>query len=173
MHTAAIDYLLEYEAHTPSHFLFNIEAAFHDGHTLLEERLTITPSVKVRTFRDNQNGNRFIRLDAPKGMLSVNYHAKIELTPVAIPLHLDETLVSNVPDDVLRCLMPSCCCESYLLGRAGQQLFGHLPRGLSRVRAIESWLCESIDYLPGFSDAAPRRKTCLCSVWAFAATLRT
>ena len=100
MHTATIDSLLEYEVYTPSHFLFNIEAAFHDGHTILEERLSITPSVKVRTFRDERNGNRFVRLDAPKGVLSVNYHAKIELTPMAVPLHLDETPVSNVPDDV-------------------------------------------------------------------------
>ena len=153
MHTATIDSLLEYEVLTPSHFLFNIEAAFHDGHTILEERLTITPSVKVRTFRDDRNGNRFVRLDAPKGMLSLNYHAKIELVPLAVPLHLDETLVSNVPDDVLHYLMPSRYCESHLLGRAAQQLFGHLPRGLVRVRAIESWLYESIDYLPGFSDA--------------------
>ena len=153
MHNATIDTLLEYEVYSPSHFWFNIEAAFCGGHTVLEERLTITPSVKVRTFRDERNGNRFVRLDAPKGVLSVNYHAKIELTPVAVPLHLLEAAVSNVPDDVLRYLMPSRYCESDVLGRAAQQLFGHLPKGLSRVRAIEAWLYESVDYLPGFSDA--------------------
>ena len=153
MYNATLDALLEYEVHSASHFWFNIEAAFCDGHTVLEERLTITPSVKVRTFRDERNGNRFVRLDAPKGVLSVNYHAKIELTPVTVPLHLAEAAVSNVPDDALRYLMPSRYCESDMLSRAAQQLFGHLPRGLSRVRAIESWLYESIDYLPGFSDA--------------------
>ena len=153
MYNATLDALLEYEVHSASHFWFNIEAAFCDGHTVLEERLTITPSVKVRTFRDERNGNRFVRLDAPKGVLSVNYHAKIELTPVTVPLHLAEAAVSNVPDDALRYLMPSRHCESDMLSRAAQQLFGHLPRGLSRVRAIESWLYESIDYLPGFSDA--------------------
>ena len=153
MYNATLDALLEYEVYSASHFWFNIEAAFCDGHTVLEERLTITPSVKVRTFRDERNGNRFVRLDAPKGVLSVNYHAKIELTPVTVPLHLAEAAVSNVPDDALRYLMPSRYCESDMLSRAAQQLFGHLPRGLSRVRAIESWLYESIDYLPGFIDA--------------------
>ena len=153
MYNATLDALLEYEVYSASHFWFNIEAAFCDGHTVLEERLTITPSVKVRTFRDERNGNRFVRLDAPKGVLSVNYHAKIELTPVTVPLHLAEAAVSNVPDDALRYLMPSRYCESDMLSRAAHQLFGHLPRGLSRVRAIESWLYESIDYLPGFSDA--------------------
>lgn len=153
MHTAIIDSLLEYDVTHPAHFLFNIEAAFHDGQHIVEERLSITPSVKVRTFRDERNGNRFVRLDAPKGVLSVSYHAKIEIAPIAVPLHLDETPVSAVPDDALHYLMPSRYCESDVLSRAAQQLFGHLPKGLSRVRAIEAWLHEFIHYLPGFSNS--------------------
>ena len=153
MHTAIIDSLLEYDVTHPAHFLFNIEAAFHDGHHILEERLSITPSVKVRTFRDERNGNRFVRLDAPRGVLSVNYHAKVEIAPVTVPLHLDEAPVSAVPDDVLRYLMPSRYCESDVLSRAAQQVFGHLPKGLSRVKAIESWLHEFIHYIPGFSKS--------------------
>ena len=153
MHTAIIDSLLEYDVTHPAHFLFNIEAAFHDGHHILEERLSITPSVKVRTFRDDRNGNRFVRLDAPKGVLSINYHAKIEISPIVVPLHLDETPLSTVPDDVLHYLMPSRYCESDVLSRAAQQLFGHLPKGLSRVKAIESWLHEFIQYTPGFSNS--------------------
>jgi transglutaminase-like putative cysteine protease len=153
MHTAIIDCLLEYDVTHPAHFLFNIEAAFHAGHHILEERLSITPSVKVRTFRDERNGNRFVRLDAPKGGLWVNYHAKIEISPIAVPLHLGETAVSAVPDDVMHYLLPSRYCESDVLSRAAQQLFGHLPTGLSRVRAIESWLHEFIYYMPGFSNS--------------------
>ena len=153
MHTAIIDSLLEYDVTHPAHFLFNIEAAFHDGHHILEERLSITPSVKVRTFRDDRNGNRFVRLDAPKGVLSINYHAKIDISPIVVPLHLDETPLSTVPDDVLHYLMPSRYCESDVLSRAAQQLFGHLPKGLSRVKAIESWLHEFIQYTPGFSNS--------------------
>ena len=153
MHTALIESLLEYEVSSPSHFLFNIETAFHDGHHVVEERLTITPSMKVRNFCDERSGNRFIRLDAPKGILSINYRAQVELRPVAVPLHLDETPVTGVPDDVLRYLMPSRYCESDVMSRAAQQLFGQLPPGIGRVRAIESWIHESITYLPGFSDS--------------------
>ena len=153
MHTASIDLQLDYEITHPAHFLFNIEAAFDEGHRVVSERLSITPSVKVRTFFDERNGNRFVRLDAPKGQLSVNYHANVELITVPVPLHLDEALVSAVPDDVLRYLMPSRYCESDILSRAAQQLFGDLPHGLSRVRAIESWIHDSIYYLPGFSNS--------------------
>ena len=153
MHTASIDLQLDYEITHPAHFLFNIEAAFDEGHRVVSERLSITPSVKVRTFFDERNGNRFVRLDAPKGQLSVNYHANVELITVPVPLHLDEALVTAVPDDVLRYLMPSRYCESDILSRAAQQLFGDLPHGLSRVRAIESWIHDSIYYLPGFSNS--------------------
>ena len=153
MHTATIDLLLDYEVTHPAHFLFHIEAAFHDAHQTVEERLSITPSMKVRTFCDERNGNRFVRLDAPKGVLSVNYRAKVEISPRPQALHLDESPVTSVPDDVLRYLMPSRYCESDVMSRAAQQLFGHLPQGVSRVRAIESWLHESIYYLPGFSNS--------------------
>ena len=153
MHTATIDLQLDYEVTHPAHFLFNIEAAFHDGHRVVSERLSITPSVKVRTFSDERTGNRFVRLDAPKGILSVNYNAQVELMAHPTPLQLDEALVTAVPDDVLRYLMPSRYCESDILSRAAQQLFGDLPRGLSRVRAIESWIHDSIYYLPGFSNS--------------------
>ena len=153
MHTSSIDLQLDYEVTHPAHFLFNIEAAFDKGHRVLSERLSIMPSVKVRTFSDKRTGNRFVRLDAPKGILSVNYNAQVELIANPPPLHLDEALVTAVPDDVLRYLMPSRYCESDILSRASQQLFGHLPRGLSRVKAIEDWIHDSIYYLPGFSNS--------------------
>jgi transglutaminase-like putative cysteine protease len=153
MHTSLVDCLLEYEVSSPAHFLLNIGAAFHAGHEVVEERLTITPSMKVRHFSDERSGNRFIRLDAPKGVLSVNYHARVQLHPVTQPLHLDETPVSALPDDVLHYLMPSRYCESDSLRRVAQQLFGHLPPGMGRVRAVESWIHESIEYQPGFTQS--------------------
>jgi transglutaminase-like putative cysteine protease len=153
MHTATVDLLLDYEVTHPAHFLFHVETAFHDSNRILEERLTITPSMKVRTFCDERNGNRFVRLDAPKGVLSINYRASIELVGARIPLHLEEAAVTSVPDDVLRYLMPSRYCESDVMSRVAQQLFGHLSPGLSRVRAVESWIHESILYLPGFSNS--------------------
>ena len=157
MHTTLIDLALDYDITSPAHFLFNIEAAFHEGQRVVEERLTITPSVKVRHFSDegegNRDGNRFFRLDAPKGRLSINYHATVEINPVPVPLHLDESPVSQVPDDVLRYLLPSRYCESDIMSRAAQQLFGRLPSGLSRVRAVEQWIHDSIYYLPGFSNS--------------------
>lgn len=153
MHTSTIDLQLDYEVTHPAHFLFHIESAFHDSHNIVEERLTITPSMKVRHFSDDRSGNRFVRLDAARGVLSINYHAKVELNPLPVPPLLEETPVTAVPDDVLRYLMPSRYCESDSMGRVAQQLFGQLPHGMGRVQAIEAWIHQSIDYLPGFSNS--------------------
>lgn len=153
MHTATIDCLLDYDVAGPTHFCFNIETSFHDAHRVVEERLTVTPSVKVRHFCDARSGNRFFRLDAPRGLLSVNYHAQVELHHAPVSLHLEEAPVTAVPDETMRYLMPSRYCESDVMSRAAQQLFGHLSPGLSRVCAIESWIHESIHYLPGFSNS--------------------
>ena len=151
MHTSLVDCLLEYEVSSPAHFLLNVGAAFHAGHEVVEERLTITPSMKVRHFSDERSGNRFIRLDAPKGVLSVNYHARVQLHPVPDLLHLDESPVSTLPDGLLHYLLPSRYCESDSLCRVAKQLYGHLPQGMGRVQAIESWIHELIDYQPGAS----------------------
>ena len=151
MHTSLVDCLLEYEVSGPAHFLFNIEAAFHEGHEVQEERLTITPSMKVRNFHDERSGNRFFRLDAPKGVLTVNYHARVLLNAAPVPLHLGETPVTALPDDVLLYLLPSRYCESDSLGLVAQQMFGKLPPGIQRVQAIENWIYESVQYRPGFT----------------------
>ena len=153
MHSSLVDCQLEYEVSNPAHFLFNIEAAFHAGHEVQQERLTITPSMKVRNFHDERSGNRFFRLDAPKGVLTVNYHARVLLNAVPVPLHLDETPVTAVPDEVLHYLLPSRYCESDSLHRAAQQLFGKLPPGLPRVKAIENWIYESVEYCPGLAES--------------------
>lgn len=153
MHTSLINLSLEYEIYSATHFMFNLESAFSDDQRVVEERLTISPSMKVRNFCDERNGNRFIRLDASRGILSVNYYARLELNTVPVPLHLEESPVTSVPDNVLRYLLPSRYCESDTLGAEARQLFGQLPPGISRVHAIERWIRESISYMPGSSNS--------------------
>lgn len=153
MHTTRIDILLVYQVSSPTHFVFNVEAALHAAQQVCEEQLTVVPGLPVRSFCDERSGNRFIRLDAAPGELSLNYHALVERHVAPVPLHLDETPVTALPDEVLRYLMPSRYCESDAMSRAAQQLFGQLPTGITRVRAIESWIHASLEYLPGASDS--------------------
>ena len=153
MHTSQIDLQLDYQVNAPAHFLFHIQAGQDDVNQVVKEQLTISPTAQVRHFCHERTGNRFFRVDVPPGLLSVHYSARLRLNPKPIPLHLDESPVTAVPDEVLRYLMPSRYCESDSLSRAAQQMFGQIEPGIGRVRAIENWIHNAITYLPGFSKS--------------------
>ncbi|HSV59330.1 MAG TPA: transglutaminase family protein [Variovorax sp.] len=153
MHASHIDAALCYEVASPAHFLLNVEVARWEGQQLLSESLRIEPPVPVRTFCDERSGNRFVRFDARPGSLVVRYAASVRRAPLQRPLTLEEVPVNCVPDDVLHCMMPTRYCESDLLARAAQQLFGDLPPGIGRVQAICDWIHETIAYEPGSTDS--------------------
>ena len=151
--TATIDLLLQYEVVQPTHFWFHIEAAFHPSNHLTQERLTITPGVAIRNHVDTRLGNRFLRLDVLQGPLSLNYHAEVEICHPVLPLHLNETPITAVPDEVLRYVMPSRYCESDVMSHVAQKIFGGVAQGIGRVQAIEDWIHSSISYIPGTSNS--------------------
>jgi transglutaminase-like putative cysteine protease len=51
-----------------------------------------------------------------------------------------------LPDAVLHNLMPTRYCESDLLARAAQKIFGDTLPGHGRVQAISDWIHEHVDY---------------------------
>jgi transglutaminase-like putative cysteine protease len=153
MHFSQIDAELSYQVTAPSHFLLNVEAALWPGQQPLAETLLIDPPTPLRRYVDERSGNRFVRFDAQPGPLVVRYAASVERAPVRRPAQLEEVPVNRLPDDILHCLMPTRYCESDLLGRAAQQLFGDLPPGIGRVQAICDWIQLSIAYEPGSTDS--------------------
>jgi len=70
-----------------------------------------------------------------------------------VPLDLAEVPVNQVPDEILHYMMPTRYCESDLMSRCAQQLFGDLAPGIGRVQAVVDWIHESIAYEPGSSDS--------------------
>ena len=153
MHFSHVEAVLEYEVAAPSHLLFNIEAARSGAQALVSEDLEIEPPVQVQAFCDEGSGNRFIRFDAEPGPLKIRYRASVQRSNPDVPADLQEVPVNEVPDEILHYLMPTRYCESDVMSRAAQQLFGDLPRGIGRVKAIVDWIHESITYEPGSSDS--------------------
>ncbi|MET3494046.1 transglutaminase-like domain-containing protein [Variovorax boronicumulans] len=153
MHISHIDAQLEYEVTAPAHMLLNIEAARAGAQAVVEETLTIEPPTEMKVFCDESSGNRFIRFDAKPGPLKIGYKATVQRSQVDVPLDLREMPVNEVPDEVLHYMMPTRYCESDLMSRCAQQLFGDLPPGIGRVQAIVDWIHESIAYEPGSSDS--------------------
>jgi transglutaminase-like putative cysteine protease len=151
MHLSHIEARLDYEVAAPAHMLLNIEAARAGAQAVLEEALTVEPPTGMQVFCDGSSGNRFIRFDAKPGPLKIGYTASVQRSHVQVPADLHEVPVSEVPDEVLHYMMPSRYCESDLMSRCAQQLFGKLPPGIGRVQAIVDWIHESIAYEPGSS----------------------
>lgn len=152
MHFSDIDAVLEYQVKAPAHLLLNIEAARGSrAQAVQSEKLVIEPAVQLQAFCDESSGNRFVRFDAAPGPLKITYRAKVQRAQVLVPGDLAEVPVNRVPNEVLHYLMPTRYCESDLMSRAAQQLFGDLPPGIGRVQAVVDWIHDSITYEPGSS----------------------
>lgn len=149
----AIDCTLGYELDGPCDFIFMIHAAEVAGQRVIDESLHLTPNVAHRTHADARSGNRFLRLHADKGPLTVRYRATVELVRAPRDMDAQEMAIDALPDDVLHNLMPTRYCESDLLASAAAKLFGQLPPGYARVQAISDWIHEHIEYRPGSTTA--------------------
>jgi len=153
MHLSTVECVLEYLVKEPTHFCFNIEAANWPTQNILSERLAISSGVAVHSHTEPRSGNRFIRFDAPPGPLLVNYKADVEVFHEELDPQLPEVPVGQVPDEIFSYLLATRYCESDVLCTEVQKLFGHLPPGIGRVRAVVDWIRESITYKPGSTDS--------------------
>ena len=151
MHASVIETVLEYHVAAPSHLVLNIEVARAKSQTAVSETLSVEPKVAINAYSDPGSGNRFFRFDAQSGALKISYRATVQRLPVPVAVDLAEVPVNVVPNNVLHYLMPSRYCESDLMSRAAQQLFGDLPPGIGRVQAVADWIYDSITYEPGSS----------------------
>jgi transglutaminase-like putative cysteine protease len=151
--TFDIDCTLSYQVSGPTDFLFQIHALHAMDQQVLSESLVVTPNLPVHVYADPTVHHRFARLHADAGVVELRYRARVERTALVADPAAQESPIAALPDALMHNLMPSRYCESDHLGRAAQKLFGHLPRGLSRVQAIADWIHDNIDYQVGSSQA--------------------
>lgn len=149
MHLSTVETVLEYQVLSPTHFCFNIEAAQWPTQKILGEQLGISTGVTPHSYTDPRSGNRFIRFDAQPGPLKVSYKAEVEVHTPPPDTALRETPVGQVPDDIFPYLLATRYCESDVLSGEVVRMFGALPPGFARVRAIEGWIRDNIAYRAG------------------------
>lgn len=145
---------LTYDVRQPAVFIFNIQVAALRRHTHLNEQLRLTPDLAPDHYIVPDYHNRYLRVHAPVGPLSLDYQAEVTLHPFrADPSQINETPVSKLPLYCVPYLLPSRFVPSDRLAGFARKEFGHLHRGYSRVTAICNWLFEHIDYRFGASDS--------------------
>ena len=148
-----IDCELVYELSGECDFLFQIHAMNGMGQQLISESLTLSPELTPHVFEDPNVHHRFVRVHAGAGPLSVRYRAQVRKFPTPSFENATESAIADLPDDLLHNLMPTRYCESDLMSRVSQKMFGALPPGYARVQAICDWIHDNISYEIGSTNA--------------------
>lgn len=146
---------LQYEiAGETSDFIFNIHAARTPCQSLVTENLQVSEPVAIKSFVDPATGNRYTRLRAAPGALTVRYDAVVDIQHhIAAPGSVKEVPISEVPAEALPYIYPSRYCQSDRLQQLAREEFGNLQPGYGRVRAIADWVHGRTRFLSGSSNA--------------------
>ena len=146
---------LSYEiADHPSDFIFNVHAAETRRQSLVTENFLVSQPVAVSLFTDPAHGNRYARLRADPGKLTVRYDAMVSIAHhIASPDSVEEVPIAQLPAEALAYIYPSRYCQSDRLHRLAATEFGGLRPGYRRVRAIQDWVHRRTRFVSGSSDA--------------------
>ncbi len=135
-------------------FVFNIEAQTFETQGVVTEKLTIDPPLARDSWVMPESGNRYFRVVAPAGKLTVGYQATVELTSRITELEaVGEIAPATLPLTVFTHLYPSRYCQSDKLERFARSTFGSLQPGYATVNGICNWIHDYVSYEGGVSDA--------------------
>jgi transglutaminase-like putative cysteine protease len=135
-------------------FVFNIHAAHTPSQIVTAERLTLNQSVAPEMHTDPVTGNRYMRLRAGPGILTLTYAATVDLNHQFVePTQIAEVPVRNLPPEVMGYIYPSRYCQSDRLLNMAASEFGRLPQGYGRVQAIEEWVKSRVTFTSNSSNS--------------------
>ena len=142
----------EFEISVPTPFILMLRPHSGAQQWVRREEYKLTPSVPVLEFTDIY-GNLCQRLVAPPGNFKIHTRAQLMVSD-----NIDKAPgapfvdVHRLPDEVLMFLLPSRYCESESFNQMAADITAEKLLGYDQVSAIETWLRETISYIPGSSD---------------------
>lgn len=147
---------LEYEIDRfGADFIFNIHAANTPRQVVSSEQVLLSQPIAADVQTEKITGNRYMRLRALPGRLTVSYQATLDLQHHrAEPALLREVAVQRLPLTTLGYIYPSRYCESDKLLRVAMKQFGGLEPGYRRVEAIVAWVQKEITYIANTSSSS-------------------
>jgi len=136
-------------------FIFNIEAARTAHQQIVTESLQISQPLRPDSHVDRRLGTRLLRLKAGRGPLTLRYDAVVDIDHHrAPPQALQEMAIADLPPEALPYILPSRYCQSDRLQNFAAAEFGALPRGYSRVWAIQQWVRGHVRFQSGSSNGS-------------------
>lgn len=155
MNELTISSHLRYEVADPTSFAFSIVAARTPHQTVTHESIDIDGDIPWKLVPYGAGTHQLLRLTVDVGELNVSYSATVIVDAVTgRPNDLEEVPFDEVPADVLPYLNPSRYCESDRLGNFAFRLFGEIPAGYDRVRAVSDWVQDNLVYESGSTDGS-------------------
>jgi len=144
---------LQYEVTDRASVILNIAPARTASQIVTHETLALVGAERSDWFIDRSSANRFLRVNAGKGALTIDYACQIAIVADFSPTEsLVERPVADLPVDTVGFLLPSRYCQSDRLGEYAQAEFGHLERGYARVEAVRSWVQNHVRFETGSSS---------------------
>lgn len=142
---------LTFEIDFPTPFVLMLRPRSGAQQWIAYEEYLLEPSVPAIEFTDDY-GNLCQRLVAPPGAFKIYTSSKI-MTADNVDIAPGGAFVDvqNLPDDVLKYLLPSRFCESDHFNEMALTLTANQQFGYDQVAEIERWLRYSIKFQPGSS----------------------
>lgn len=135
--------------------VFNIQPARTPCQAITSEALRLSQPIAAQTFTDPLTRNRYLRLRAMPGELSVSYTGTVEMKHhFAAAGALQEVPVSRLPPDVLGYVYPSRYCPSDRMIRFATAEFGAHRQGHCRVQAILDWVRTHVTFTSNTSTSS-------------------
>jgi transglutaminase-like putative cysteine protease len=136
-------------------FVLNIHAAQTPRQAVSQETLHCNQPVATRVEVDPATHSRYLRLQAPQGLLTLHYAALVTLTHHrADPLQIPEIPVRELPLSTMAYVYPSRYAQSDRLVRFAIREFGHMRQGYTRVQAICNWVRSHVAFTSNTSTTS-------------------
>jgi transglutaminase-like putative cysteine protease len=142
---------LHFDIAIPTPFILMLRPRSNTQQWIAREAYQLQPSVQAYEFMDGY-GNLCQRLVASPGPFSVQTTAEV-MTAEAIDQAPGAPFipVQELPEAVLGYLLPSRYCEADRFGDLAGFITANRRPGYDQVKAIQDWVRDRIQYLPGSS----------------------
>ena len=141
-----------YQVSSDSTLILNINAIRASNQTVMEEKISIDPFIKMEEFTSSYHSNRFVRIEAKQGSsFKINYEAIVSTSYKLLDQHFAQANVEvgHLDGDVIQYLFPSRYCQSDKLQRLANNQFGKIENLYLKVLAISDWIYNNVEYLSG------------------------
>lgn len=151
-----IDIDLQYDVGSlGADFIFNIQPSNFGHQTVISDELTVSQPIDIVKHADPTTGNRTLRMHANPGRIWIQTRSLVEINHLLIEGNtIDEIPVNNLPQSVLKYLLPSRYCQSDQFFEIARTEFQGIQPGYLRVQAICEWAKNYLTFTSGATNSA-------------------